>query len=195
MFEKSFSSPIKGYKAELVMKDGTPIFKKAYGVPYRLRDRVADYLERLEEEKVITPIDTSQWASPIIIVIKKNDDIRLVIDCKVSLNKLLVPNTYPLPTAQHIFANLAGCKFFCALDLEGAYTQLELSERSKKLVVINTMKGLYIYNRLPQGASSSASIFQQVRDKVLEGLENVSCYLDDVLITGKTREECHTKFY
>lgn len=194
VFKKNFSLPVEGYKAELVMKEGTPIFKKAYEVPYRLRDRVADYLDRLEREKVITPIDTSQWASPIIVVMKKNDDIRLVIDCKVSLNKLLVPNTYPLPTAQDIFANLAGCKVFCALDLEGAYTQLELSERSKKLVVINTMKGLYTYNRLPQGASSSASIFQQVMDKILEGLENVSCYLDDVLIAGKPEKSAMPSF-
>ncbi|XP_062557872.1 uncharacterized protein K02A2.6-like [Armigeres subalbatus] len=165
VFKKNFSSPIKGFKAELVLKNEIPIFKKAYDVPYRLKDKVATYLDKLENEKVITPIDTSEWASPIIIVMKKNNEIRLVIDCKVSLNKVIVPNTYPLPTSQDIFANLADCKFFCALDLEGAYTQLELTERSKKFVVINTMKGLYKYNRLPQGASSSASIFQQVMDK------------------------------
>lgn len=117
----------------------------------------------------------------------------MVIDCKVSINKSIVPNTYPLPTAQDIFANLSGCSIFCALDLEGAYTQLELTERSRKFVVINTMKGLYVYNRLPQGASSRASIFQQVMDKILQGIENVSCYLDDVLIAGKNLKECKDK--
>lgn len=71
VFEKNFSMPIVGFKAELIMKNGSPIFKKAYEVPYRLRDRVSDYLNKLEEEKVITPVDTSQWASPIIIVMKK----------------------------------------------------------------------------------------------------------------------------
>lgn len=190
VFKKSFSTPIKGFKAQLIMKNEEPIFKKAYDVPYRLKDKVAEYLDKLEREKVITPIETSEWASPIVIVMKKNNDIRLVIDCKVSINKSIIPNTYPLPTVQDIFANLAGCKIFCALDLEGAYTQLELVEKSKKFVVINTMKGLYTYNRLPQGASSSASIFQQVKDKVLEGLEFVSCYLDDVLIAGKSFEDC-----
>lgn len=158
-----------------------------------LKDKVSIYLDKLEKEKVITPIDTSEWTSPIIIVIKKNNEIRLVIDCKVSINKSIIPNTYPLPTAIDIFANLAGCKVFCALDLEGAYTQLELTNRSKRFVVINTMKGLYTYNRLPQGASSSAAIFQQVMDRVLQGIENVSCYLDDVLIAGKTLEECENK--
>lgn len=124
---------------------------------------------------------------------KKKNEIRLVIDCKVSINKVIVPNSYPLPVAQDIFARLAGCKVFCALDLEGAYTQLALSERSKYFMTINTIKGLYTYNRLPQGASSSASIFQRVMDEVLSDIENVHCYLDDVLIAGKNIEECRAK--
>lgn len=104
-----------------------------------------------------------------------------------------MPNTYPLPLAQDIFASLAGSKVFCSLDLTGAYTQLKLSKRSRKYVVINTEKGLYTYNRLPQGASSSAAVFQQVMDQVLKGLENVSVYLDDVLIAAKTFRECLDK--
>lgn len=134
-FLKSFSKPIKGFEADLVLKSEVPIFRKAYDVPYRLRDKVLDYLTRLETEKVITPIKTSEWASPVIVVIK-NNEIRLVIDCKVSLNKFIIPNTYPLPTPQDVFAGLANCKYFCALDLEGAYTQLSLSNRSKQFMVI-----------------------------------------------------------
>lgn len=193
VFTKDFSSPIVGYEADLVLKNDVPIFKKAYTVPYRLKNRVCDYLMKLQKEKVITPVKTSEWASPVIVVMKKNDDIRLVIDCKVSVNKYIIPNTYPLPVAQDLFASVAGSKVFCALDLEGAYTQLSLSERSKQFMVINTIKGLFTYNRLPQGASSSASIFQQVMEQVLEGIENVCVYLDDVLIAGKDLEDCKCK--
>ncbi|XP_055619547.1 uncharacterized protein K02A2.6-like [Toxorhynchites rutilus septentrionalis] len=190
VFTKDFTTPIVGFEAELILKENNPIFKKAYDVPYRLKDKVLNYLTRLENEKVITPIKTSQWASPVIVIIKKNDEIRLVIDCKVSINKVIVPNTYPLPVAQDLFAKLAGCRVFCSLDLEGAYTQLSLSESSRQFMVINTVKGLFVYNRLPQGASSSAAIFQQVMDQVLEGLGNVFCYLDDVLIAGSNYEKC-----
>ncbi|XP_055638172.1 uncharacterized protein LOC129776511 [Toxorhynchites rutilus septentrionalis] len=98
------------------------IFKKAYTVPYKLKDKLEQHLEMLEQQKVITPIKASEWASPVIVVVKKDQDIRLVIDCKVSINKAIVPNTYPLPLAQDIFASLAGCKVFCCLDLAGAYT-------------------------------------------------------------------------
>lgn len=128
-FKKVFSTPILGYEAELVLKDDKPIFKRAYEVPYRLRERVCEYLDRLENENDITPVKTSEWASPVIALIKKNNQIRLVVDCKVSINKLIIPNTYPLPVAQDLFARLSGCKVFCALDLEGAYTQLSLSKK------------------------------------------------------------------
>lgn len=103
VFTKKISTPIDGFKAELIMKDKIPIFKKALDVPYRLKDKVSEYLDKLEAEQVITPIDSSEWASPIVILIKKNGAIRLVIDCKVSINKAIVPNTYPLPTSQDIF--------------------------------------------------------------------------------------------
>lgn len=140
VFIENFFKPIQGFEADLVLKSEVPIFKKAYDVPYRLRDKVLEYLSKLEHEKVITPIKTSEWASPVIVVMKKNNEIRLVIDCKVSVHKFIIPNTYPLPTAQDVFAGLAGCKLFCSLDLEGAYTQLSLSERSKKFMVINTLR-------------------------------------------------------
>lgn len=43
VFTKNFSSPIKGFEAELVLKSDVPIFKRAYDVPYRLREKVMNY--------------------------------------------------------------------------------------------------------------------------------------------------------
>lgn len=160
-----------------------------------MRDQVVEHIESLEKDGVITPIEVSEWASPVVIVVKKDKGIRMVVDCKVSINKLIVPNTYPLPVPQDLFASLSGSKVFCSLDLAGAYTQLRLSKKSRKFMVINTIKGLYSYNRLPQGASSSASIFQKVMDQVLKGLKGVFCYLDDVLIAGEDFEDCERKLY
>lgn len=160
-----------------------------------MRDKVVEHLDALEKDGIITPIEASEWASPVVVVIKKDKGIRLVIDCKVSINKLIIPNKYPLPLPQDLFAALSGSKVFCSLDLAGAYSQLLLSKRSKKFMVINTIKGLYVYNRLPQGASSSAAIFQKVMDQVLKGLENVFCYLDDVLIAGRDFDDCRKKLF
>ena len=62
--------------------------------------------------------------------------------------------------------------------------QHQLEEESQPLVTINTHKGLYLYQRLPLFASSAPAIFQWTIEVLLQGIPNVSVYLDDVLITG-----------
>ena len=84
---------------------------------------------------------------------------------------------------------MAGGTKFSKIDLTSAYKQLHLDEESEDLTTVNTHKGFYKYTRLPFGVASTPSMFQQVMDTVLQGLPNVLCYLDDVLVTGSTVEE------
>ncbi len=98
---------------------------------------------------------------------------------------MLEEDRYPLPRPEDLFATLAGGQKFTTLDLSQAYNQLVLDEKSQKLVVVNTHKGLYRYTRLPFGVSS---LFQRVMDQILQGMEQVTCYIDDILITGPSQE-------
>ena len=68
-----------------------------------------------------------------------------------------------------LFTSLAGGKAFTTLDMSQAYQQLLLDEPSKKLVVINTLKGLFQYNRLPFGITSAPGIIHRVMDSLLQG--------------------------
>ena len=83
-------------------------------------------------------------------------------------------------------------KHFSKLDLRQAYQQIELEEDSKRYVVINTQRGLFRYTRLPFGIASAPGIFQRVIESILQGIDGVVVYLDDILITGST-EEAHLK--
>ena len=96
---------------------------------------------------------------------------------------------YPLPKPQDLFATLSGGKKFTTLDLSQAYLQLTLDEQSQNLVVINTHKGLYKFNRLPFGVASAPAMFQKVMDTILHDIPGVICYVDDILVTGSTDEE------
>ena len=66
-----------------------------------------------------------------------------------------------------LFAQLAGGKVFSKLDMSQAYQQLPLDNDSKKLLVINTLRGLFQYTRLPYGVSTAPAIFQSVMDRIL----------------------------
>ena len=60
---------------------------------------------------------------------------------------------------------------------------------SQKFVTISTHRGLHRYNRLPFGVASAPAVFQQLMEKVLQGIPGVVCYIDNVLVTGKDDEE------
>lgn len=78
---------------------------------------------------------------------------------------------------------------FSKIDLRQAYLQMELAEESKKLLTINTHKGLFQYNRLVFGVASAPAIWRQAVDQILEGIPHVKCILDDMTISGATDQE------
>lgn len=63
-----------------------------------------------------------------------------------------------------------------------------MNEESLKLLTINTHRGWFVLNHLPFGIAFAPAIFQLVLDSMLRGIPRVTCFLDDVLFTGKTQE-------
>lgn len=117
--------------------------------------------------------------------------IRVCVDYKVTLNQVLDSEHYPLPIPEDIFTELSGGSVFCVLDLSGAYQQLLLEEASREYMTINTHLGLFRPTRLQFGVSSGPSVFQCAMDQILEGLGNVKCFIDDIVIKGKSLLDCY----
>ena len=157
-----------GVEAKLHMDPQVkPQFYRARPVPYALKTKVEEELDRLEREGVIEKIKSSEWAAPIVPVMKPDGSIRICGDYKLTANRATKTELYPLPRAENIFASLAGGKLFTTLDLAHAYNQIPLDEESQKLVVINTSKGLYKYKRLPFDIASAPAIFQRTLENLL----------------------------
>ena len=134
------------------------------------RKTIEKELDRLVEQGVIEPVCSSEWAAPIVPVLKKDGTVRICGDYKLTVNQAAKTDSYPLPKINDLFASLAGGQKFSKLDLANAYLQIPLDEASQKLVTINTHKGLYKYNRLPFGIAAAPSIFQRTMENILQGL-------------------------
>jgi hypothetical protein len=181
---------VQGIKATLTIQEGCqPKFCKARPVPYALKPKIEAELERLQAEGIISPVDYSEWASPIVPAAKKTGDVRICGDFKITINPVLQGDKYPLPKIEDIFAQLSGGKKFTKIDLSNAYLQMEMEEESKPYITINTHKGLFRYNRLPFGIKTAPAIWQKVMDQTLQGIPGVQCLLDDIIVTGHTDEE------
>ena len=166
-----------------------PKFFKPRPVSYHLRDKVEKELNRLQELGIISPVNTSEWATPVVPVLKSDNTVRLCGDYKVTINPVAVTDSYPLPHIDDLFSKLAGGTVFSKLDLASAYLQVPLDEASRKLTTINTHKGLFQFNRLPFGITSAPSIFQRLLETLLADIPGVFVYLDDILVTGHNEKE------
>ena len=90
---------------------------------------------------------------------------------------------------RYLFANLAHKAVFSILDLSGAFNQREVDETSLPLLTLNTHMEQYMTRRLAYGVKTAPSVFQVTKDKILAGIENVMCFVDDILVTGNTEQE------
>ncbi|XP_063933135.1 uncharacterized protein K02A2.6-like isoform X2 [Zophobas morio] len=193
-FNNLFSEQLGCYKhrtfiLELKSDSTQPIYHKPRALPLSYKSKVEAELQRLEEKGVISPIEHGDWGTPIVPVLKANGSIRICGDYKVTVNRHLREVKYPLPRIEEIFMQLNGGKSFTKIDLSDAYNQLVVDQESAKLLAWSTHKGLYKVNRLPFGIVPASAIFQRTLEQTLSGLGGVTNFLDDILVTGKTRQE------
>jgi len=181
---------LKNIKGTLnLQENATPKFCKARSIPHSLKSKVEAELKNLEREGIIRLVSWSEWATPIVPVIKKSGAVRICGDFKVTINPQIRVEQYPLPKIEDIFANLAGGRHFSKIDLKQAYLQMTMDEKSQNLLVINTHKGLFQYTRLPFGVASAPALWQRAIEQVLQGLPGVQCLLDDIIVTGRNEQD------
>ncbi|XP_055923553.1 uncharacterized protein K02A2.6-like [Eupeodes corollae] len=166
--------------------DSKPVYIPKRDVPYGVADLVEAELKRLENSGIITPITHSDWAAPIVVVRKPNNKIRICPDYSTGLNNCLEPNAHPIPTPDEMFAKTSNCTIFSNIDLSDAYMQFEVDDDSKKLLTMNTHKGLFLMNRLAPGSKPASGLFQRAIEIILQGIDGVAAYLDDIYIATKT---------
>uniref|UniRef100_A0A182YQ77 Uncharacterized protein n=1 Tax=Anopheles stephensi TaxID=30069 RepID=A0A182YQ77_ANOST len=119
VFSGDASQAIEGFTADIILTQGAvPIFHKPYTVPFKFRENVEE-INRMVKKGIIVPVRSSTWASPIVMTPKQDGTIRICLDGKATLNRFICT-----PGIEDILANLSNFKFYCKIDLTGAYLQV-----------------------------------------------------------------------
>ena len=166
---------LKDVEAKLyVDKEAMPRCFKPRSVPFALRAKVDNELQRLQTTGVIVPIEHSDWAVPIVPVLKANGEVRICGDYKLTVNKAAKVDQYPIPNIDDLYSKLSGGVAYSKLDLSHAYEQVCLDSESQHLTTITTLKGLFAYTRLCYGVSSASGIFQRAMEQIVLWLQCTS---------------------
>ena len=157
-------------------------------LPFSMEAPVEEEVRRLLQDGKIEPIDNSPYLSPIVVVPKSNNRVRLCADYR-QINKHIVIDQHYMTSAEEIFSKLHGAKFFSRLDLKDAFHQIPLAEASRDITAFVTPQGTFRFTTLPFGLACSPAIFTRVLQKVITGIPNVLSYYDDILIYSETLRE------
>ena len=98
---------------------------------------------------------------------------------------------YPPPHMEDLSAQLAGKKVFSKLDLRKGYYQVPVAAKDVPKTAVITPFGLFKLLRMPFGLRNAGPSFQRFMDKVLQGLDCIFVYLEDILVASNTVEEHH----
>jgi len=130
----------------------------------------------------------SAAGAPILFVKKKDGTWKLCVDYR-ALNRLTIPNKYPLPLISKLLDKTRGGKWFTRLDLKNGYNLIRIAAGDEWKTVFRTKKGLFEYTVMPFGLTNAPATFQEMMDTIFKDMKGCIWYLDDILIYGEDSKE------
>ena len=166
--------------------DAPPIKQQVRSIPVARQHEVRKLLDEMLQKDVIQP-SASPWASPVVLVQKKDGTLRFCVDYR-KLNAVTRKDAYPLPRIDETLEALGGSKWFSTLDLLSGYWQVEMNEQDRSKTAFSTREGLFEFKVMPFGLCNAPATFQRLMDMVLAGVKWSRClvYLDDIIVMGKS---------
>ena len=178
---------------EINTGDAPPKKQPTRYIPHAARQEVARLLKEMQEANVIKP-SMSPWASPVVLVQKKDGTLRFCIDYR-KLNELTKADTFPLPKIDDLLDQLGKSKYFSTLDLKSGYWQIKVHPASQEKTAFTMHQGLFEFRVMPFRLMNAPAAFQRLMQQVLMGLNTesatdfVAVYLDDILIFSETFQD------
>jgi hypothetical protein len=186
--------PVRGPFGEAtieLMPGAQPVKQKAFHMHGERGEALAKLVDQYVREGKLEP-GKGPWSSPAFPVPKKNPgEYRLVVDYR-ALNSLTVPDAHPLPLIEELIHKQSQYKMWSVFDVKNGYHQLPLRKEDRPYTCMTTPNGIYQWTVLVMGLKNGGAIFQRMMEWVLQGIEGVSVYIDDVIVgsKGETHEEC-----
>ena len=174
---------------DIITNDAAPIRQPPRRIPIGQQEEFDKEIASMLEKGGIEP-GQSPWASPVVLVRKKDGSLRICIDYR-KLNQVTQFDAHPLPRVDETLEAVDGSKFFTTLDLLSGYWQVGLTLEARLKSAFCVRSGLYLWNVMPLGLCNASSTLERLIKTVLQGLQWRTClvYLDDIVIFARNERE------
>ncbi|GFW52741.1 retrovirus-related Pol polyprotein from transposon 297 [Trichonephila clavipes] len=199
--KKELEKLIQDYKPEktastdvtmrIILKDEEPVCQHPRRLAFTERQEVNKQIEEWLNEGIIRP-SSAEYASPIVMVKKKDGSSRMCIDYHRKLNQKLVKDKFPLPIIEDVLDTLQEAKVYSTLDLRNGFCHVDVDEDCRKYTSFIVPDGQFEFNKVPFGLSTSPGVFQRYISSIFRDLTRkgiVISYLDDLVIPAKNEQE------
>jgi len=184
-------------QVDILLKPHTPIFKRQYPIPKSLEPVLRRQVDEwLADDRITLASPNTEYNLPLTVAPKKDShgkviDHRVCLDPR-ALNTLLLADNFPIPRINDIKARLLGNTIFSELDLRSAFLQLPVNPAHRHMlsfsVALNGKTTQYTFKGAPFGLKHLSSCFQRVMSTLLNHLDYVVVYIDNIIIASPTLE-------
>jgi len=184
---------VPNFEANIKLKPNIkPIKRRHYPMAFALRPVLKQKIAELLAQGVLVPSEGSQWASPLMLIPKKicngEKTWRIVFNFK-EVNNCIEDETWPIYGTRSIIANIGSANNLTVLDLSDSFHHLALNKNAQDVLTVICEIGIFKPVRMLQGLKISPVLFAKCMSFVLEGLDNVLNYVDDIIIRSDTLEQ------
>ncbi|KAL0293309.1 UNVERIFIED_CONTAM: Transposon Tf2-12 polyprotein [Sesamum radiatum] len=172
-----------------VKKGARPIKQSQRRFRPELIPLIEGEVNKLIEVDFIREVKYPMWISSIVLIRKKNGQIRVCVDFR-DLNNACPKDDFPLPIAELMIDATTGHEALSFMDGSSRYNQIRMAPADEELTAFCTPKGIYCYKVMPFGLKNAGATYQRAMQKIFDDMlhKNVECYVDDLVVKSKKRE-------
>lgn len=171
----------------------TPVRQRQYIMNPKYPLLVKEEIDKLLEADIIYPVPYSDWVSPIVVVLKKNDKLRICVDYR-KLNSVTKKDYFPLPFINIMLDGVAGYDRYLFMNGFPRYNQISIYPPHHILAAFTTPWGVFAHKRMPFGLCNSLATFSRLGTNTFRKYLHITMelFFDDFVVYSTMKK--HTQY-